>query len=105
MKAQAFLDLVGKMMTKQQDYFEAKRNGLIRAKDLLIDAKQLEKQVRVVLKEGKLEPDFAAEVHVYTTKEYQEQLALTEHRLTDEPADYKTAMEREECEGGEYHEE
>jgi hypothetical protein len=86
MKVQAFLDLVGKMMVKQQDYFEARRNGLIKAKDLLIDAKQLEKQVRAVVKEGHLEPDEpTATVVVYTTKEYQEQLDLMEHPEAGEP--------------------
>jgi hypothetical protein len=72
MKAQAFLELVGKMMTKQQDYFTAKRQGLIKAKDLLIESKELEKQVRAVVKEGKLEPDEpTAMVEVHTTEAFQ----------------------------------
>lgn len=57
MKAQAFLNLVGKMVTTQQDYFTAKKKGRIDAYNLLVQSKELEKQVMAVVKEGKLEPD------------------------------------------------
>lgn len=59
MKAQAFLELVGRMMIAQQDYFAARRKGVIAVttQDLLIKSKGLEKQVLAVVKEGKLEPD------------------------------------------------
>jgi hypothetical protein len=57
MKAQAFLILVGKMVSTQQDYFTAKKKGKIDAYNLLVKAKELEKQVMAVVKEGKLEPD------------------------------------------------
>lgn len=51
MKAQAFLTLVGQMMTAQQDYFKTRKQTA------LIAAKNLEREVRDVIKEGKLEPD------------------------------------------------
>lgn len=60
MKAQAFLELVGKMMAAQQDYFAAKRNGDPKAKELLFRSKGIEKAVMNVVKEGRLEPDFMA---------------------------------------------
>lgn len=57
MKAGEFLKLVGSMMTKQQDYFTARRNGSLSAQRLLIEAKGLEKLVWQVVKSGVLEPD------------------------------------------------
>lgn len=51
MKAQAFLNLVGEMMAAQQAYFKA------RTQHWLMTAKDLEKRVREVVKEGGLEPD------------------------------------------------
>ena len=51
MNAQAFLELVGKMLTVQQDYFKSRKQSD------LIKAKELEKQVLAVVKEGRLEPD------------------------------------------------
>ena len=57
MEAQTFLELVEVMLEVQQDYFQAKRTGLLKAKDLLIQAKELERRVRAVVKEGRLEPD------------------------------------------------
>lgn len=60
MKAQDFLNLVGKMMAAQQGYFAAKRNGDSNAKDLLFRSKGIEKAVMNVVKEGSLEPDFMA---------------------------------------------
>lgn len=51
MKAQAFLELVGAMLAAQQDYFK------VRTQSTLIRAKELEKQVMAVVKEGRLEPD------------------------------------------------
>ncbi len=51
MKAQAFLLLVGRMMTAQSNYYAN------RTQTKLVAAKDLEKQVWVVLKQGKLEPD------------------------------------------------
>jgi len=56
-KAQAFLNLVGKMMTAQQDYYKARKSAKIGSHDLLINAKDLEKQVLAVVREGRLEPD------------------------------------------------
>jgi hypothetical protein len=73
MKAQVFLKLVGTMMQAQADYFAN------RTQTNLIAAKQLEKQVRAVVKEGKLEPDEpTAQIHVFTTEAFQEQMSLTE---------------------------
>lgn len=51
MKAFVFLKLVGEMLTTQQDYWAKRKHSD------LIKAKQLEKQVMAVVKEGKLEPD------------------------------------------------
>jgi len=81
MKAQAFLELVDKTLKKQQDYYTAKRNGAPKQEqtDLLIASKELEKQCRAVIKEGKLEPDEpTATVIVHTTAEYQRQFGFTE---------------------------
>ncbi|MDL1909725.1 hypothetical protein FBQ81_03375 [Chloroflexi bacterium CFX6] len=57
MKAQAFLKLVGEMMTAQQDYFKARKAGRLDTYNLLVNARNLEKRVMVVLDEGKLEAD------------------------------------------------
>jgi hypothetical protein len=57
MKAQVFLKLVGTMMTAQADYFKARREDAYNAQQLLIESKQIEKQVRDVVKEDRLEPD------------------------------------------------
>ncbi len=51
MKAQAFLLLVGRMMRAQSNYYAN------RTQTNLIAAKELESQVRAVLKQNKLEPD------------------------------------------------
>lgn len=83
MKTQAFLALVEKTLTAQQDYYKAKRNSDPRAKDLLIAAKGLEKQCWAVIKEGRLEPD-APTVNVYTAEEYQEQLQLIDLLAAEE---------------------
>ncbi|RPI95389.1 MAG: hypothetical protein EHM40_03305 [Chloroflexi bacterium] len=56
MKARAFLELVGKTLTAQQDYFKARKAGKV-AYDLLNKSKELEKQVMAVVDEGRLEPD------------------------------------------------
>jgi hypothetical protein len=64
MKALAFLKLVGEMLTSQQDYWSRRKHSD------LIKAKQLEKQVMAVVKEGKLEPD------VVTTAEIAEPTQL-----------------------------
>ena len=62
MKAQVFLELVGRMLTAQQDYFAARKRGLgvITTQDLLVKSKGLEKQVLMVVKEGRLEADAPA---------------------------------------------
>jgi hypothetical protein len=57
MKAQTFLNLVGEMLTTQQDYFKVKRTGSPAQYDLLIKSKGLERRVMAVVKEGRLEPD------------------------------------------------
>lgn len=57
MKASAFLKLVEEVLTRQQDYFKAKRMGDPRQKDLLIASKELEKRAWSVIKQGSLEPD------------------------------------------------
>jgi hypothetical protein len=77
MKAQAFLELVDRTLTAQQDYFAARRKqaGVITTQELLIKSKELEKQCRAVIAEGRLEPDEPA-AEVFTTDEYQEQLRL-----------------------------
>jgi hypothetical protein len=51
MKAQVFLELVGVMLEVQQDYFKS------RLQSDLIKAKELERRVRAVVKEGHLEAD------------------------------------------------
>jgi|GEM_PF-5316433 hypothetical protein len=58
MKAQAFLELVGEMLTAQQEYFKD------RTQSTLIRAKELEKRVLAVVKAGWLEPDFVATLEV-----------------------------------------
>jgi len=87
MKAKLFLDLVDNTLTAQQDYFAARRKGagVITVQELLIKSKNLEKQCRAVIKEGKLDPDEpTAVVHVHTTEEYQRELDFTDHqRPTD----------------------
>lgn len=84
MKAQAFLELVGEMLTAQQDYFSLKRKGIQdKAREALIRAKELEKRVQAVVKEGGLEPD-----EVRETNEIPAQYALDfsdEARPTDDP--------------------
>lgn len=57
MKANTFLKLVGKMLTAQQDYYKARKAKNVAQYQLLIDAKDLEKQVLTVVREGVLEPD------------------------------------------------
>jgi hypothetical protein len=60
MKAQAFLKLVGTMMTAMADYYAtSKKYGRQSpvAIAALVKSKGLEKQVRDVVKEGRLEPD------------------------------------------------
>jgi hypothetical protein len=57
MKAQIFLNLVGELLTTQQDYFKAKRSGSPAQYDLLIKSKGLEKRAMAVVREGRLEPD------------------------------------------------
>lgn len=57
MKAQAFLNLVSEMMTAQQDYFKARRDGRLDTHTLLVKARDLEKKVMKVIDEGRLEPD------------------------------------------------
>lgn len=80
MKAQAFLELVGEMLRIQQDYFQSKREGLIRARDLLITAKRLEKQVMAVVKEGRLEPDVdVPATATMTEEEYKAQLSMFDY--------------------------
>ena len=58
MKALAFLRLVGEMLTTQQDYWAKRKHSD------LIKAKQLEKQVMAVVKEGKLDPDVVTTVEI-----------------------------------------
>jgi len=82
MKAQEFLNLVDKTLTAQQDYFAGRRKnlGVITLQGLLIKSKDLEKQCRAVIADGRLEPDeLQPTVHVYTTEHFQEQLGLVEH--------------------------
>lgn len=77
MKAQAFLELVGRMLTAQQDYYRARklRNGSDYS--LLIKAKELENKVLAIVKEGRLDPDEpTATIHVHTTEEFQRQYEL-----------------------------
>lgn len=57
MKAQAFLELVGEMMTAQQDYFKARKAGRLDTHNMLVNARNLEKRVLAVVDEGRLEPD------------------------------------------------
>jgi len=73
MNAQAFLELVGKMLTVQQDYFKSRKQSD------LIKAKELEKQVLAVVKEGRLEPDEPLDLSqdVRPTEETQENLMNT----------------------------
>jgi hypothetical protein len=95
MKAQAFLKLVGEMLTAQQDYYRARklRNGS--EYSLLVKAKELEKKALAVVKEGRLEPDEPEPiVHVHTTEEFQRQFSL------DFPG-----MERPTVDKGEHNEE
>lgn len=94
MKAQAFLELVGRMISAQQDYFAARRKsiGVIATQDLLVKAKELEKQVIEVVKEGKLEPDessnWLAELDAIIEKPAQLALDLSGNPLpTDEQGD------------------
>lgn len=51
MKTNDFLKLVGRMLDTQQNYFKNRLQGD------LVQAKQLERDVRAVLKTGRLEPD------------------------------------------------
>lgn len=57
MRAQAFLTLVGDMMTAQQDYYAARKGKRLDTYSLLVRAKELEKQVLAIVQEGRLEPD------------------------------------------------
>lgn len=72
-----FLELVGRMLTAQQDYYRARKQRSGNDHDLLIKAKELEKKVLAVVKEGRLEPDEPAPiVQVYTTAEFQRHYGL-----------------------------
>lgn len=89
MKAQAFLKLVGEMLTAQQDYYRARKQGNGSEYSLLIKAKELEKKALAVVKEGRLEPDEPEPiVHVHTTEDFQRQFNFDftgEARRTDDP--------------------
>jgi hypothetical protein len=65
MKAQAFLELVRKVLTAQADYYAARKKGVgvITERNLLIKSKELEKQAWTVVKEGSLEPDYTLEIN------------------------------------------
>jgi hypothetical protein len=82
MKAQAFLELVEKMMTMQADYYAASKKFGSKSPEaiaLIVKSKELEKQCRAVIKEGHLEPDEPTAptfVTHYTTEEFQEKLRL-----------------------------
>ena len=77
MKAQAFLELVGEMMTAQQDYYHLKRFGDKQAATIaLIKSKDLEKRVRAVVTEGRLEPSLLA----FSAEEFQEKMKLENRR-------------------------
>ena len=77
MNAQAFLELVGKMLTVQQDYFKSRKQSD------LIKAKELEKQVLAVVKEGRLEPDEPLDLSqdVRPTEETQDSLWCCENLM------------------------
>lgn len=58
MKAQDFLELVGRMLDAQERYYASRKSASKEEQiKLLIASKQLEKQARAVVKEGYLEPD------------------------------------------------
>lgn len=58
MKAQEFLELVGRMMTAQEKYYASRKTASKKEQlELLVASKQIEKQVKAVIKEGALEPD------------------------------------------------
>jgi hypothetical protein len=81
MNAKAFLELVDKTLRAQQDYYAARRKGLgvIAERDLLIKAKDFEKQCQAVIKEGRLEFDEpTATARVYTAEQSLGQMALIE---------------------------
>lgn len=75
MKAQAFLELVSAMRYEQASFFAKRQAYPIEARKHLIQAKELEKRVDAVVKEGKLEPDNTCNVMVLDEQE-ERQLCL-----------------------------
>jgi len=57
MKAQAFLELVGKARAEAKQYYATRKNYPHEASIHLIEAKRLEKLVDQVVSEGRLEAD------------------------------------------------
>jgi hypothetical protein len=79
MKANEYLKLTERMMTAQADYYAtAKKFGRQSPEALiaLIKSKDLEKQVRAVIKEGKLEPDEVHAIERLDEEGYKEYLRL-----------------------------
>ena len=76
MKASAFLKLVGEMRAEQNSFFAKRGKYPIEARDHLIQAKTLEKQVDAVVRDGRLEPDEPTTVTTTEPTESQLQLDL-----------------------------
>lgn len=80
MRALSFLKLVGEMLTTQQDYWAKRKHSD------LIKAKQLEKQVMSVVKEGKLEPDVVTTAEIAQEPTQPTQLDFVQvQRRNDDP--------------------
>lgn len=86
MKASDFLNLVGEARKEATAYYATKKHYPLEARDHLIRAKALEKQIDAVVKEGRLEPDDEpATAVVLSEAEYQQRMELSERRFPDEP--------------------
>lgn len=79
MKAHIFLELVGKMMSAQERYFASRKTaGKKEQLELLIASKQIEKQVKAVIREGRLEADDEpSSADVWTEEEINNPLDLS----------------------------
>jgi hypothetical protein len=87
MKAHDYLELTERMMTAQADYYATSRKYGSKSKEAiaaLIVSKELEKQVWVVIKSGKLESDAPSQSlrHLLTEEEYKEyERLINQHQI------------------------
>jgi len=81
MKAQVFLELVGAARYEAINFYAKRQTYPIEAKKHLIKARELEKRIDAVVKEGRLEPDIVTTVEIASAyEERQLRLHLEDER-------------------------